>query len=66
LVIFAVGLVLSGVLNYVYDMYVFKEYSNTISLIYFGFMVGSIEVVCELPKASFSLFDIKFIVTSII
>jgi hypothetical protein len=65
LVIFIVGLVLRGVLNYIYDIEVFKEYSNTILLLYFGFMGCCLGVVYELPIFSFNLFDIKTIVNSI-
>ena len=61
LVIFLVGLVLRGVLNYVYDINVVKEYSNLISLTYFGFMVGFSGFVYELPSISFSVSDFKSI-----
>jgi hypothetical protein len=58
-VIFLVGLVSIIVINNIYDMNVFKEYNNAISLLYYMFMVGFSWVVSELPKISFNVFDIK-------
>ena len=61
LVIFVVGLVSRGIINYVYDVNVFKEYTGYISLIYYGFMVCFTGFVYELPSISFKVLNISVI-----
>jgi hypothetical protein len=61
LVIFLVGLVSRSVVNYVYDINVFKDYTSGISLIYYGFMAGFSGFVYELPKICFNVFDLKLV-----
>jgi DMSO reductase anchor subunit len=61
LVIFFVGLVSRCVVNYVYDINVFKDYTNSLSLIYYAFMALFTGVIYELPKISFNVFDINLI-----
>jgi hypothetical protein len=61
LVIFIVGLVSRSVVNYVYDVNVFKDYMESISLTYYAFMAWFTVFVHSLPKISFNVFDIKLV-----
>lgn len=61
LIIFIVGLVSRGVVNYVFEINVFKDYTNMISLVYYGCMACFSGYITELPKISFNVFDIKLI-----
>src|SRR2546423_12701142 len=58
LVIFVVGFVSRCIINYVYDVNVFKEYTNVVSIMYYGFMTYFIY---DLPKISLNVFDFKLI-----
>ena len=49
LVIFVVGLISRTLVNYVFEINVFKNYSTNISLIYYGFMACFSAMVHELP-----------------
>lgn len=61
MVIFLVGFITRCIINYVYDINVFKEYSTIVSLMYYGFMAGFSGFVYVLPKISLSIFDRKLI-----
>ena len=61
LVIFFVGLVSRSIVNYVYDINVFKEYINVVSLIYYGFLAGFSGFVYEFPKISSNVFNFKLV-----
>jgi hypothetical protein len=61
LVIFVVGLVSRLVVNWCFDVNVFKDYSNVTFSIYWGFIVGFLTVIDELPHMSFNVFNYKLI-----
>jgi hypothetical protein len=70
LVIFVVGFVTRVLINYVYDINVFVDYLNSISLGYYGFMAIFVVLVNELfsyidlkllPKISMDVFSISSI-----
>ena len=65
LVIFLVGLVSRVLVNYVLEINVFKEYTNVISLGYYGFMACFSGLVYELPRISFNVLDIKLVRSAI-
>jgi hypothetical protein len=48
LVIFVVGLMSRTVVNHTFDVNVFKDYSTTISLVYYGFMACFSVIVSEM------------------
>lgn len=56
--IFVVGLISRSVVNLVFDINVFKDYTNYISLVYYVFMACCSEVVYELSTISFNVFNI--------
>ena len=49
LVILMVGLVSRSLVNYIFEINVFKDYSTNISLVYYGFMSCFSAMVHELP-----------------
>ena len=57
--IFLVGLVSRTVINYAYDLSVFEEYANNISLIYYACMAGFSVFVSDLPGISLKVLDFK-------
>lgn len=63
LVIFVFGLVTRVLVNHVYDINVFKEYTNVISLTYYGFMAYFSVFICDvsLPKISLNVFNLSII-----
>jgi hypothetical protein len=61
LVIFVVGLVSRCLVNYVYDINVFKDYTHMISIVYYGFMACFTGLVYEFPSITLNVFDIKLI-----
>jgi len=61
LVIFVVGLFCRGVVGFVFDIDVFKDFINSISLMYYGFMLCFWGVFCELPSISLEVFSISSI-----
>lgn len=65
LVIFAVGLVSRVGINYACDINVFKEYTNVVSLIYYGFMACFVGYISDLPNIGFNVFDYKVISSAI-
>jgi hypothetical protein len=54
LVIFVVGLLSRSVVNIIFDMNVFREYTNIVSIVYYGFMAVLSGFVCELPSINFN------------
>src|SRR2546423_1099241 len=52
LIIFAVGLISRVIVNYVYDINVFKDYTNVISLTYYGGFAWFVGFVNGIPKIS--------------
>jgi hypothetical protein len=65
LIIFIVGLVSRSVVNLVFEVNVFKDYTILISLTYYAFMACFTGFVGELPSISFSVFDITFVRSAI-
>ena len=65
LIIFVVGLVSRSVVNLVFDINVFKEYTEVISLIYYGFMACFTGFVYELPQISFNVFNFDLVRSAI-
>lgn len=65
LLIFFVGLISRIIVNYVYDINVFKEYSDTVSLIYYGFMAGFTGFVYEWPNISLHAFNFNLVKSAI-
>jgi hypothetical protein len=61
LVIFIVGLVSRSLVNLVFDINVFKDYTSVVSLIYYGCMACFSGFVSELPSISINVFNIKLI-----
>ena len=47
--------------GWVKKSYVFKEYTNIISLMYYGFMAWFIAIINELPRINFNVFNISII-----
>lgn len=65
LVIFVVGLVSRSVVNWGFDINVFKEYTEAISLIYYGFMACFSGFVQGLPQISFNVFKFNLVKSDI-
>jgi hypothetical protein len=65
LVIFVVGLVSRTLVNLVFDINVFKDYTEFISLTYYVFMACFTGFVQGLPTISLKIFDIKVIISAI-
>jgi len=61
LVIFVVGFFVRGVVSFVFEVDVFKEFINSISLVYYGFMLGILGIFSELPSISLEVFSISSI-----
>lgn len=65
LVIFAVGLVSRSVVNSMFDINVFKEYTDFISLGYYGLMACFSTYVNSLPSINLSVFNLTLVRDSI-
>jgi hypothetical protein len=65
LLIFLMGLVSRVVVNYVYDMNVFKDYTANISLVYYAFIAGFSAFISEMPRISFNVFNFKIVKSAI-
>jgi hypothetical protein len=65
LVIFVVGLVSRSLVNLVFDINVFKDYTEAISLIYYGFMACFSGFVQGLPQISFNVFKFNLVKSAI-
>lgn len=61
LIIFVVGFLSRSLVNMVFEINVFKDYMNCISLIYYGLMAVFTSYVYELPCISFNVFNLNFI-----
>jgi hypothetical protein len=64
-VIFTVGLISRILVNLAFDINVFKEYTNLISLTYYGLIACFVGYLSDVPKISFNVFDIKWIANAI-
>jgi len=56
-----VGFVSRSLVNMVFEINVFKDYMNFISLVYYGLMAVFSSYVYELPYISFNVFNLKSI-----
>jgi len=65
LVIFMVGLVSRGLINTAFDTNVFKEYTTSISVMYYVFMACFSGFIHELPVISFNVFNYKIVKSAI-
>lgn len=61
LLIFIVGFISRILVNYIYDVNVFKEYTTSISLVYYSCMACFVGIVNELPKISVNVLDFSII-----
>ena len=59
LLIFALGFTIRFLVNHFFDINVFKDYTDTISLVYYLFMAFFSVFVNDLPDISWSIFDFK-------
>jgi hypothetical protein len=61
LIIFVVGFISRVLVNYFYDINVFKDYTNSISLMYYGIMAFFVGFVGDLPKIYFNMGNISLV-----
>lgn len=61
IIIFIIGLISRIIINHIYDINVFKEYTNSVSLFYYTSMIYLTWFISNLPKVSMDVFNFYII-----
>jgi len=62
---FSIGFISRSLVNYAFDINVFEDFTNIVSIIYYGCMAAITTFINGLPSITFNIFDFKLIKNAI-